>query len=50
MPATQPEDGCSDTASAASAPADPADQIPLAVKHAEMNAAYDRGEAVPLGQ
>jgi hypothetical protein len=50
MPATQPEDVCSDTASAASASADAADQLPLAVTHAEMNAAYDSGEAVPLGR
>jgi hypothetical protein len=50
MPATQPEDSRSDTASMPSAPEDPADQIPLAVTHAEMNAAYDSGEAVPLGQ
>ena len=44
MPATQPEDNCS------FAPEDAADQIPLAVTHAVMNAAYDSGEAVPLGQ
>lgn len=50
MPAPQPEDCCSPTASAASAPADAADQIPLALTHAEMNAAYDSGDAVPLGQ
>ena len=50
MPATQPEDGCSATGPTASAPAGAADQIPLAVTHAEMNAAYDTGEAVPLGQ
>ena len=50
MPATQPEDGRSHTASAASARADVAEQIPLAVTHAKMNAAYDNGEAVPLGQ
>ena len=50
MPATQPEDGCSATGPAASAPAHAADQIPLAVTHAQMNAAYDSGEAVPLGQ
>jgi hypothetical protein len=50
MPATQPEDGRSATTSAAPAPADAADQVPLAVTHAEMNAAYDSGEAVPLGQ
>ena len=50
MPATQPEDGCSAIESTAAAPADAADQIPFAVTHAEMNAAYDNGEAVPLGQ
>jgi hypothetical protein len=50
MPATQPEDGRSDTASADPTPGDAVDQIPLAVTHAEMNAAYDSGEAVPLGQ
>jgi len=50
MPATQPEDGRSDTASADPAPGDAVSQIPLAVTHAEMNAAYDSGEAVPLGQ
>jgi hypothetical protein len=53
MPSTQPEDGRSDTASVASAPGtlgDAADQVPLAVTHVEMNAAYDSGEAVPLGQ
>jgi hypothetical protein len=50
MPATQPEDSRSDTASMPSAPEDTTDQIPLAVTHAEMNAAYDSGEAVPLGQ
>ena len=27
---------------------DPAPKLPLAVTHAEMNAAYDKGEAVPL--
>jgi hypothetical protein len=49
MPAAQPEDGCSATGPAALVPAD-ACQTPLAVTHAEMNAAYDSGEAVPLGQ
>jgi hypothetical protein len=50
MPAIQPENHRSDTASAPSVPDDAADQVPLAVTHAEMNAAYDHGEAVPLGQ
>ena len=50
MPATQPEGGRSDTAATTPAPGDLAEQLPLAVTHAEMNAAYDSGEAVPLGQ
>jgi hypothetical protein len=53
MPATYPEDGRPDTVSAAplpETPEDAADQMPLAVSHVEMNAAYDSGEAVPLGQ
>jgi hypothetical protein len=50
MTAIQPEDGCSAPGSAALAPADTADQIPLAVTHAEMNAAYDSAEAIPLGR
>jgi hypothetical protein len=50
MPSTQPEDSRSSTESAASASADAADPVPLAVTYAEMNAAYDSGEAVQLGQ
>jgi hypothetical protein len=50
MTATRPEDGRSETASAPPAPGDAADQVPLAVTHAEMNAAYDSGEVAPLGQ
>jgi len=49
MPATQPEDGYSDT-TPPPATDNGADQVPLAVTHAEMNAAYDSGEAVPLAQ
>jgi len=29
-------------------PTDPAPELPLAVSHAAMNAAYDKGEAIPL--
>ena len=39
MTTTQPED-----------PTSPPDTLPLAVTHAQMNAAYDTGEAVPLAQ
>jgi hypothetical protein len=31
------------------APIDPSPELPLAISHVQMNAAYDRGEAVPLG-
>ena len=47
---TQPEDCGSASGPAAFAPTDADAQIPLAVTHAEMNAAYDSGAAVPLGQ
>jgi hypothetical protein len=35
---------------ASNAAHDPAESGPLEISHAEMDAAYDRGEAVPLGR
>jgi hypothetical protein len=46
----KPQSASSDAPpAAAAAPIDPAAESPLAVTHAEMNAAFDKGEAVPLG-
>ena len=39
--------GTSDRAPVAG-PIDPAPELPLAITHAAMNAAYDKGEATPL--
>jgi hypothetical protein len=50
MPTTQPKDPTPDTAADDSAQAPPAPELPLAISHAQMNAAYDAGEAVPLAQ
>jgi hypothetical protein len=50
MPSTQPDDGRTSTNSAPFVRANEPDHPPFAVAHAEMNAAYDTGEAVPLGQ
>jgi hypothetical protein len=48
--ATQPESPDQGASPAGPATAHAADPLPVAVTHAQMNAAYDSGEAVPLGQ